>query len=100
MTAVLGEVTPYAPANALSPFGVVVAVLLPFTPRPRAAAGAFLAGWTAGIAALERSPPSRASEHGRTVVRQAPRPVTRDDILLHLLDPPHLPLSAIHPASG
>ncbi len=50
MTAVLGEVTPYALAIALSPFGVIVAILLLFTPRPRAAAGAFLAGWAVGIA--------------------------------------------------
>lgn len=50
MTAVLGEVTPYALAIALSPFGVIVAILLLFTPRPRAAAGAFLTGWAVGIA--------------------------------------------------
>ena len=34
MTAVLGEVTPYALAIALSPFGVIVAILLLFTPAP------------------------------------------------------------------
>jgi hypothetical protein len=43
VTAALGEVTPCAPAIALSPFGVIVAIVLLFT-RPRAAAGAFLAG--------------------------------------------------------
>jgi hypothetical protein len=42
VTAALGEVTPCAPAIALSPFGAIVAIVLPFT-RPRAA-GAFLAG--------------------------------------------------------
>ena len=35
MTPVLGEVTPYALAIALSPLGVIVAILLLFTPRPR-----------------------------------------------------------------
>jgi hypothetical protein len=50
VTAALGEVTPYALAIALSPFGVIVAILLLFTPRPRAAGGAFLAGWAVGIA--------------------------------------------------
>ena len=53
MTEVLGEITPYALAIALSPFGVVVAILLLSTPRPRATAGAFLAGafmiWTASL---------------------------------------------------
>ena len=43
MTAALGEVTPYAPAIALSPFGVIVAIVRLFT-RSRAAAGALLAG--------------------------------------------------------
>jgi hypothetical protein len=43
VTAARGEATPYAPAIALSPFGVIVAIVLLFT-RPRAAAGAFLAG--------------------------------------------------------
>ena len=45
MTAALGEVTPYAPAIALSPFGVIVAIVRLFT-RSRAAAGALLAGRT------------------------------------------------------
>jgi Sap, sulfolipid-1-addressing protein len=52
VTAVLGEVTPHALAIALSPFGVIVAILLLFTPRTRAAAGAFLAGWAVGIAVV------------------------------------------------
>ena len=50
MTTVLREVTPHALAIALSPFGVIVAILLLFTPRPRQSAGAFLSGWTVGIA--------------------------------------------------
>ena len=49
MTTVLREVTPHALAIALSRFGVIVAILL-FTPRPRQSAGAFLSGWTVGIA--------------------------------------------------
>ena len=48
MTTVLREVTPHALAIALSPFGVIVAILLLFTPRPRQSAGAFLSGWTVG----------------------------------------------------
>ena len=48
MTTVPGEVTPYALAIALSPLGVIVAILLLFTPRPRPAAGAFLIGWAVG----------------------------------------------------
>ncbi|MFE3882244.1 GAP family protein [Streptomyces lydicus] len=47
----IGEVTPLALGIALSPFPVVPAILLLFTPRARAAGGAFLAGWTGGIAA-------------------------------------------------
>ena len=34
MTTVLGEVPPHALAIALSPLGVIVAILLLFTPRP------------------------------------------------------------------
>lgn len=34
---------------AASPFGVVPAILLLFTPAPRANAGAFLAGWLGGV---------------------------------------------------
>ena len=47
MTTVLGEVTPLL-AIDLSPFGVIVAILLLFTPRPRQSAGAFLSGWAVG----------------------------------------------------
>ncbi|MFF3016637.1 GAP family protein [Streptomyces sp. NPDC057939] len=52
MGVVLAEVTPLALGIALSPFPVLPAILLLFAPRPRAAAGAFLAGWTAGILAV------------------------------------------------
>ena len=34
---------------AASPFGVVPAILLLFSPRPRASAGAFLGGWALGV---------------------------------------------------
>lgn len=47
----MGEVTPLALGIALSPFPVVPAILLLFTPRPRPTAAAFLTGWTAGILA-------------------------------------------------
>ncbi|MCD0484527.1 GAP family protein [Streptacidiphilus sp. ASG 303] len=50
MGVVIGEVMPLALAIALSPFPVVPAILLLFTPRPRATGAAFLAGWAAGIA--------------------------------------------------
>jgi hypothetical protein len=50
VAAVLGEVAPYALALVLSPFRVTVAILLLFTARPRATAGAFLSGWAIGIA--------------------------------------------------
>ena len=36
---------------AASPFGIVPAILLLFSPSPRANPGAFLAGWVAGVAA-------------------------------------------------
>ncbi len=49
MGSVIGEVTPLALGVALSPFPVVPAVLLLSTPRAKATAGAFLAGWAAGI---------------------------------------------------
>ncbi|MFF4324164.1 GAP family protein [Streptomyces sp. NPDC001568] len=49
MGVVLAEVTPLALGIALSPFPVLPAILLLFAPRPRAAAGAFFAGWTVGI---------------------------------------------------
>ncbi len=50
MTTVHREIMPYALAIALTPFGVTVAILLLFTPRPRQSAGAVLSGWTVGIA--------------------------------------------------
>lgn len=46
---VVGEVVPLALGIALSPFPVLPAILLLFTPRPRATAGAFLGGWASGI---------------------------------------------------
>lgn len=49
MGTVLGEVAPLALGIALSPFPLVPAILLLFTPRPRTTAAAFLAGWVAGI---------------------------------------------------
>ncbi|MFD7416257.1 GAP family protein [Kitasatospora purpeofusca] len=49
MDTVIGEVVPLALGIALSPVPVVPAIFLLFTPRPRAAAGMFLAGWVAGI---------------------------------------------------
>ncbi|WP_053645527.1 GAP family protein [Streptomyces sp. XY431] len=52
MDAVIGEVVPLATGIALSPVPVVPAIFLLFTPRPRAAAGMFLAGWVAGILAV------------------------------------------------
>ncbi|MFI7093732.1 GAP family protein [Streptomyces lydicus] len=50
MGSVLGELVPPALGIAVSPFPVVPAILLLFTVRPRATSGAFLAGWTSGIA--------------------------------------------------
>lgn len=41
---------PMAVAIALSPFAIIPAIVLLLTPRPRAAAGAFLAGWMLGVA--------------------------------------------------
>lgn len=55
MGSVIGEVTPLALGVALSPFPVVPAILLLFTPRAKATAGAFLAGWAAGILVIRRS---------------------------------------------
>ncbi|WP_331743308.1 GAP family protein [Kitasatospora sp. NBC_01300] len=49
MNVVLSEVTPLALVIALSPLPIVPALFLLFTPRPRAAGGAFLVGWAAGI---------------------------------------------------
>lgn len=45
------ESLPVAVAIALSPFPVIPAILLLFTASPRAAGGAFLGGWAAGVAA-------------------------------------------------
>ncbi|WP_435218657.1 GAP family protein [Streptomyces sp. bgisy034] len=50
MGSVTGDIAPAALGIALSPFPVVPAILLLLAPRPAAAGGAFLAGWTAGIA--------------------------------------------------
>lgn len=41
---------PMAVAIALTPFAIIPAVVLLLTPRPRATAGAFLAGWALGVA--------------------------------------------------
>lgn len=51
MGGLIGEVAPPALGIALSPFPIVPALFLLFTPRPRAAGGCFLAGWAGGIAA-------------------------------------------------
>ena len=40
---------PMAVAIALSPFAIIPAIVLLLTPRPREAAGAFLAGWVLGV---------------------------------------------------
>ena len=45
----MSEWLPFAVAIAASPFPVVPVILLLFTARPRAAAGAFLGGWAAGV---------------------------------------------------
>jgi threonine/homoserine/homoserine lactone efflux protein len=50
VAAALGDVLPLAAAIALSPFPVIPAILLLFTPRPRASGVGFLAGWATGIA--------------------------------------------------
>ncbi|MGW6734100.1 GAP family protein [Streptomyces sp. NPDC055013] len=52
MNEVMGEMTPLALGIALSPFPIVPALFLLFTPRPRVTGGAFLAGWAAGILAV------------------------------------------------
>ncbi|TYP81159.1 Sap-like sulfolipid-1-addressing protein [Blastococcus xanthinilyticus] len=49
MAAVIGEVTPYALAIAMSPSSVIVTILLLSTSRARAAVSAFLAGRVSGI---------------------------------------------------
>ncbi len=45
----MSEWLPFAVAIAASPFPVVPVILLLFTARPRAAAGAFLGGWATGV---------------------------------------------------
>lgn len=40
---------PMAVVIALSPFAIIPAIVLLLTPRPRAAAGAFLGGWALGV---------------------------------------------------
>ena len=51
MGADYGEVLPLALGIAASPFPVVPAILLLFTPRARASSSAFLAGWLVGVGA-------------------------------------------------
>jgi len=46
------DVLPLALAIAASPFPIIPAILLLFTAHPRQTAGAFLAGWIVGIAAV------------------------------------------------
>jgi threonine/homoserine/homoserine lactone efflux protein len=48
-TTVLGDTLPLAIAIAASPFPVLPAILLLFSPRPRAASLSFLGGWIIGI---------------------------------------------------
>jgi threonine/homoserine/homoserine lactone efflux protein len=48
---VIAEIATLALGIAASPFPVIPAILLLFTPRPRATGGAFLLGWVVGIAA-------------------------------------------------
>ncbi len=50
MASVIAEVVPLALAIAASPFPIIPAILLLFTPRARAVGPAFLAGWVIGIA--------------------------------------------------
>jgi len=47
----VGEVVPLALGIAASPFPVVPAILLLFTPRARASSSAFLGGWLLGVGA-------------------------------------------------
>lgn len=49
MSDLLGEILPVALAIAASPFPIIPAILLLFSPRPRASSLAFLAGWVVGI---------------------------------------------------
>lgn len=52
MGTAFADALPLAVAIALSPFPVIPAILLLFTPRPRATGAAFVAGWAIGIAAV------------------------------------------------
>lgn len=47
----VAEVVPLALGIAASPFPIVPAILLLFTPRPRATSGSFLGGWVVGVGA-------------------------------------------------
>ncbi|MDA5286110.1 GAP family protein [Streptomyces sp. Isolate_45] len=47
---VIGEVLPMAVVIAVSPFTVIPAVFMQFTPRAKVTSGAFLAGWVIGVA--------------------------------------------------
>lgn len=49
MTDALVQVLPLALAIAASPLTIIPAILLLFTPRPRATASAFLSGWLLGV---------------------------------------------------
>jgi threonine/homoserine/homoserine lactone efflux protein len=51
MGEVIAEVLPLAIAIAASPFTIIPAILLLFTPRARATSSSFLAGWLLGITA-------------------------------------------------
>ena len=51
MGLVLAEVLPLALAIAASPFTIIPAILLLFTPRAKVTSSVFLAGWVVGIAA-------------------------------------------------
>ncbi|MFC5803989.1 GAP family protein [Streptomyces formicae] len=44
-----GEVVVFATVIAVSPFTLIPALFMQFTPRPRASSSAFLAGWVIGI---------------------------------------------------
>jgi hypothetical protein len=49
LTALLGEVLPFAIAAALTPTAILAGLLLMLTQRPRRSGGAYLAGWTLGL---------------------------------------------------
>ncbi|MGW7364090.1 GAP family protein [Streptomyces sp. NPDC054841] len=60
-----GEVVFFATVIALSPFTLIPALFMQFTPRPRAASSAFLAGWVIGIVVPAGSCAVLASVVGR-----------------------------------